>query len=119
MWGRFFFDPNGFRLVSHPGIETKLKIFTSSGTKCVQNPTPLQGGAFMLVLTRRLGEEIIINGNIRLKVVAVKGDRIRLGIDAPPSVVIDRQEIHERRQHASDSATKPCCVIKSVQRDSK
>lgn len=68
----------------------------------------------MLVLTRRLGEEIILNGTIRLKVVAVKGDRIRLGIDAPPSVVVDRQEVHERRQHSSDVAADPCCIVRSV-----
>lgn len=51
----------------------------------------------MLVLSRRVGEEIIINENIRLTVVAVKGDRVRLGIVAPRSVTVDRAEIHERR----------------------
>jgi carbon storage regulator CsrA len=61
----------------------------------VQKPTRLQGGVVMLVLTRHPGEEILIDGVIRLKVVSVKGDHIRLGIDAPPSVVMDRQEIHE------------------------
>jgi carbon storage regulator len=55
----------------------------------------------MLVLTRRPGEEIVIDGCIRLTVVSVKGDRIRLGIEAPPSVVVDRQEIHERRKQFS------------------
>jgi carbon storage regulator len=51
----------------------------------------------MLVLTRRLGEEIVIAGNIRVSVVAIQGDRVRLGIIAPDSVTVDRQEIHERR----------------------
>jgi carbon storage regulator len=51
----------------------------------------------MLVLTRRIGEEIIINGNIRVKVVAVYRDKIRLGFSAPPSVSVDRKEIHDRR----------------------
>ena len=51
----------------------------------------------MLVLTRRVGEEIVIDGNIRVVIVAVKGDKIRLGISAPPSVVVDRMEVHERR----------------------
>ena len=51
----------------------------------------------MLVLTRRVGEEIVIDGNIRVMVVAVKGDKIRLGISAPPSVPVDRKEVHERR----------------------
>lgn len=52
----------------------------------------------MLVLSRRVGEEIIINDNIRITVVAVKGDRIRLGIAAPKDVTVDRAEIHERRK---------------------
>jgi carbon storage regulator len=51
----------------------------------------------MLILTRRVGEEIVINGNIRVVVTAVKGDRVRLGISAPPSVPVDRKEVHDRR----------------------
>lgn len=51
----------------------------------------------MLVLSRRVGEEIIINDNIRVTVVAVKGDRVRLGIVAPRDVTVDRSEVHERR----------------------
>jgi carbon storage regulator len=53
----------------------------------------------MLVLTRRTGEEIMIAGNIRVTVVAVQGDKVRLGVTAPKDVTIDRREIHERRQH--------------------
>ena len=51
----------------------------------------------MLVLSRRVGEEIIINDNIRVTVVAVKGDRVRLGIVAPRDVTVDRSVVHERR----------------------
>src|SRR2546430_15491817 len=51
----------------------------------------------MLVLSRRVGEEIIINDNIRVTVVAVKGDRVRLGVVAPRDVTVDRSEVHERR----------------------
>jgi carbon storage regulator len=58
----------------------------------------------MLVLSRRIGEEIVIDGNIRVKVVAVKGDKIRLGITAPPTVSVDRQEVHERRTAFQDDA---------------
>jgi carbon storage regulator CsrA len=67
----------------------------------------------MLVLTRRVGEQIVIDGNIRLTVVSVKGDRIRLGIEAPPSVVVDRQEIHERRRHSPPDAPHPYHVLAS------
>lgn len=51
----------------------------------------------MLVLTRRIGEEIIIGDNIRVKIVSIKGDRIRVGIDAPDHVSVDRAEVHARR----------------------
>jgi carbon storage regulator len=51
----------------------------------------------MLVLTRRIGEEIVIGGNISVSIVAIQGNKVRLGIAAPDSVTIDRQEVHERR----------------------
>ena len=51
----------------------------------------------MLVLMRRIGETIVIDGDIHVTVVEVKGDRVRLGITAPSSVPVDRQEVHERR----------------------
>jgi carbon storage regulator len=47
----------------------------------------------MLVLTRRIGEEIVIAGDIRVKVLAVYGQRVRLGISAPPSVPVTRLEL--------------------------
>ena len=50
-----------------------------------------------MVLTRRVGEEIVIDGNIRVVIVALQRDKIRLGIDAPPTVTVDRKEIHDRR----------------------
>jgi carbon storage regulator len=60
----------------------------------------------MLVLTRKVGEEIVINGDTRLTVVAIRGDRVRLGITAPRQTVVDRREIHELRI-AQRRAAKP------------
>jgi carbon storage regulator len=51
----------------------------------------------MLVLTRRLGEKVVIDGDIEVMVVGVQGDKVRLGIIAPPCVQVDRQEVHQRR----------------------
>jgi carbon storage regulator len=51
----------------------------------------------MLVLTRRLGEEIVIRGDISVSVMAIQGNKVRLGINAPDSVTVDRREVHERR----------------------
>ena len=50
----------------------------------------------MLVLSRKIGESIIIDGGIRVIVVAAKGDKVRIGIDAPREVRVDREEIHRR-----------------------
>lgn len=49
----------------------------------------------MLVLTRRTDESIIIDGDIRVKVLSVEGGTVRLGIEAPPEITIYRQELYE------------------------
>ncbi len=46
----------------------------------------------MLVLSRKEGEEVVIADNIRLTVVAIRGNQVRLGITAPPDVSIQRAE---------------------------
>jgi carbon storage regulator len=55
-------------------------------------------GEIMLVLTRRVGEVIVVDGDIRVVVVSIKGDKVRLGVTAPDFVRVDREEIHARRQ---------------------
>lgn len=52
----------------------------------------------MLVLERKLNEMIVIDGGITIKLVSVVGGRVRLGIEAPKSVRIDREEVHRQRQ---------------------
>lgn len=47
----------------------------------------------MLVLRRKVGEAIVLNGVITVYVLAVEGERVKLGINAPPDVVIVRQEL--------------------------
>ncbi|MBF6592518.1 MAG: carbon storage regulator, partial [Ktedonobacterales bacterium] len=49
----------------------------------------------MLVLRRKAGEAIILNGSITIHVLAVEGERVKLGISAPPEVVIVRSELLE------------------------
>ncbi len=51
----------------------------------------------MPVLCRRPGEEIVIDGDIRIEVVQVRGNRTRLGVRAPSDVRVDRKEVRERR----------------------
>lgn len=52
----------------------------------------------MLVLTRRPGESIVIGNGIKLTVVTIGPGRVKIGIDAPPTVRIDREEVHTRIQ---------------------
>lgn len=54
----------------------------------------------MLVLTRRVGEQIVINSAIHVTVGAVNGNKVRLGVAAPEAVPVDRAEVHERRRAA-------------------
>ncbi len=63
----------------------------------------------MLVLTRNVGEKIIIDGNIQVTVVAIKGNKVRLGIEAPDHVRVDRQEVHQRRAEFAESEPEKVC----------
>ncbi len=49
----------------------------------------------MLVLSRKRNESIVINGNITITLVDIRGDKARLGIDAPSDVTVHRLEVHE------------------------
>jgi carbon storage regulator len=52
----------------------------------------------MLVLQRKKDEQIVIGGNIVVTVIRIMGDKVRLGIDAPDDVVVDRIEVHNSRE---------------------
>jgi carbon storage regulator len=55
----------------------------------------------MLVLTRKIGEEIVIDRDICITIVDIRRDRVRIGITAPLELIVDRREIHERRKRPS------------------
>ncbi len=50
----------------------------------------------MLVLARKVGQSIIINDNIELLVIEIRGDQVRLGIEAPKSIPVHRKELLEQ-----------------------
>jgi carbon storage regulator len=58
----------------------------------------------MLVLRRKAGEAIVLNGTITIHVLAVEGERVKLGINAPPEVVIVRSELLEGQASAPNSS---------------
>ncbi len=49
----------------------------------------------MLILTRKRGESILIDGGIEIKITEISGDKIKLGISAPPDVRVYRKELYE------------------------
>ncbi|MDX8403090.1 MAG: carbon storage regulator CsrA [Mariprofundaceae bacterium] len=58
----------------------------------------------MLILTRKSGETITIGENIQIRVLAVKGGQVRIGVDAPREVSVNREEVYERVQAEGGSA---------------
>lgn len=51
----------------------------------------------MLVLTRKVDEVLVIGDSIKVKVLGINGNQVRLGIEAPEDVMIDREEVRVRR----------------------
>ena len=58
----------------------------------------------MLILSRKLGESIVIDGRIIVKIVRVDGDTVKIGIEAPATVTVHRQEVHEEIQNNNKAA---------------
>jgi len=50
----------------------------------------------MLILTRRVGETVMIGNDVTVTVLGVKGNQVRVGINAPKNVAVHREEIYER-----------------------
>lgn len=59
----------------------------------------------MLVLSRRLGETLIIGDNIKIAVLGINGNQVRLGISAPREVSVHREEVYQRIQAEQEQST--------------
>jgi carbon storage regulator len=60
----------------------------------------------MLILTRRVGETVMIGNDITVTVLGVKGNQVRVGVNAPKEVAVHREEIYEREEEAAGGAAK-------------
>lgn len=52
----------------------------------------------MLILTRRTGERLMIGDDVIITVLGIKGNQVRIGVDAPPKIAVHREEVYHRIQ---------------------
>ena len=61
----------------------------------------------MLILTRRIGESLMVGDEITVTVLGVKGNQVRIGVNAPRDVAVHREEIYNRIQDGDEPAEEP------------
>jgi carbon storage regulator len=68
----------------------------------------------MLILTRRVGETIVIGDNVIVTVLGIKGNQVRIGINAPKDVSVHREEIYQRIQQEKNTTPAAAAVEQPV-----
>lgn len=70
----------------------------------------------MLILARKVDESIIIGDNIFVSIVDIKGDQVKLGIDAPKNVKVYRQEVYDAIQSENLAAARSGAILPEIKR---
>jgi carbon storage regulator len=68
----------------------------------------------MLILSRKINEKVIIGDDISISIIEIRGDQVRLGIDAPKKVKVFRQEVYDAIMAENKAASKSTAVIPQV-----
>lgn len=84
--------------------EASPSALSSVGTACEAFQVTKE--KYMLILTRKVGESIVIDDDIKVTILGVKGMQVRIGIDAPKHVQVHREEIYKRIQAGSPAPEK-------------
>jgi carbon storage regulator len=68
----------------------------------------------MLILTRRVGETVMIGNEVTVTVLGVKGNQVRIGVNAPKDVAVHREEIYERIKREEDQEARSSAPVAKI-----